>query len=44
MPHDHHHVINVLRLLMNTSRCTCCHTYKPQLVEHVREPATDHTL
>ena len=22
---------------MNTSRCICCHTYKPQLVEHVRE-------
>jgi len=22
---------------MNTSRYTCCHTYKPQLVEHVRE-------
>jgi len=22
---------------MNTSRYTCCHTYKPQLVEHVHE-------
>jgi len=37
IPYGHDHVIRVLRLQMNTSRYFCCHTYKPKLLEHVRE-------
>jgi len=35
--HGHHHVIHVLRLWLIISSYRCCPTYKPPLVEHMRE-------